>query len=126
MKQKQELNNRILLIEDNKDYSEMLAAILGISGYEVRSAGDGAKGLKTAKEYCPNVIICDIGLPGIDGYEVVRRIRKDKRLKNVFMIALTGYAARSDITAAKDAGFDLHMAKPADIAVLKRILSERR
>lgn len=119
-------DNRILLIEDNLDYSEMTSAMLKMSGYEVRTAPDGITGLETAKTFLPGVIICDIGLPGMNGYEVAKSIRKDESLKGVFLIALTGYAGSRDIEAAIGAGFDRHVTKPANIAVLKQLLREKK
>lgn len=114
---------KVLAIEDNKDYSEMMCELLRFLGHDVTSAPDGIEGIKQAKEDAPDVIICDIGLPGISGFETARRIRKDENLKNVFLVSLTGYAGPQYAEDAQDAGFDLHITKPVDIEALKSILN---
>ena len=105
----------LLLIEDNEDGREVMALMLGCCGYEVRHAGDGLQGLKVAAEFHPDLALIDIGLPGIDGYEVARRLRADPRTANTRLIALTGYGLADDKLRVLDAGFDLHLVKPVDI-----------
>jgi len=115
---------RILVIDDIPDVAEILCSLLRYLGYEVVSAPDGIKGLARAKEFHPDVIFCDIGLPGMNGYEVARNLRRDERLKDVYLIALSGYAQPEDIERSKEAGFNRHVAKPVDLAKLEQILEE--
>jgi len=96
----------------------------GVSGsrYEVEVALDGAKGLELVEKFRPEVVLCDIGLPGIDGYEVAARIRKRRLSRTPAMIALTGYGSAKDHESALAAGFDHHVVKPADPEVLLRLI----
>jgi CheY-like chemotaxis protein len=115
---------RILIIEDNPDLLEILCDLLEALGHDAISAEDGSVGIRKAKEMKPDVILCDIGLPGINGYEVAEQIRSDEELKNTFMIALSGYAQQRDIERAKEAGFRRHLAKPVQLDILKLALGE--
>jgi CheY-like chemotaxis protein len=114
----------ILLIEDNDDGREMMATMLGSYGYPVLQARDGLEGVKLAAAELPDVALVDIGLPGIDGYEVARRLRKDAATAGIRLIALTGYGLAEDQRRVLEAGFDLHMVKPVDLAALLSQLSE--
>ncbi|MEL7609463.1 MAG: PAS domain S-box protein [Bacillota bacterium] len=114
----------VLIIEDNKDFAELLCSILRMQGHEISIAADGVEGIQKAKEQIPDVILCDIGLPGINGFEVAGRMREDINLKNVYLIALTGYAGNLDADLAKKSGFDMHLAKPVDAASLEKVLAE--
>ncbi len=113
---------RVLVIEDNLDGAEMLRETLAMSGHEVVLAHDGEEGVAKARALKPDVVICDIGLPGLDGYEVARRIRADRALSPI-LIALTGYALPEDQAKALEAGFHRHLAKPFDIAALEAVLA---
>lgn len=115
---------RIMVIDDIPDVVEILCSLLQLLGHEVTSAGNGPEGLAKAVEFAPDVIICDIGLPGMNGYEVARHIRKDHTLKNVFIIALSGYAQADDLAMAMESGFNRHLAKPIDLDTLEKILTE--
>ncbi|MDC8758178.1 response regulator [Janthinobacterium fluminis] len=106
---------RILLIEDNDDGREVMAMMLACHGYPVRHAADGLLGLKAAADFLPELALVDIGLPGVDGYEVARRLRADPRTRAIKLIALTGYGLAEDKRRVLDAGFDLHLVKPVDI-----------
>jgi CheY-like chemotaxis protein len=114
----------VLLIEDNDDGREMMATMLGSYGYPVLQARDGLEGVKLATDRMPDVALVDIGLPGIDGYEVARRLRKDAGTRNIRLIALTGYGLAEDQRRVLEAGFDLHMVKPVELAVLLAQLGE--
>ena len=85
----------------------------------------GPDGLKMAREFKPDVVLCDIGLPEMDGYQVARAIRADDQLRNVQLIALTGYALPQDLAKAKEAGFDQHLAKPPSLEKLEEVLELR-
>ena len=115
---------RVLIIEDNPDAALSLRDAMEIAGHEVRVAYDPAEGLEVAREFRPEVLLCDIGLPTMDGYQVARRFRSDARLRSTYMIAVTGYAAPEDRERAALAGFDRHMGKPPDIELLNQLLAE--
>lgn len=116
---------RLLVVDDNEDAAEMLALVLRKRGYEVDVAYDGEQALRHAAEHRPEVILLDIGLPGIDGYEVARRLRADRANARCTLIALTGYGQAEDKQLAKEAGFDHHLVKPASAADLLRVLRPR-
>lgn len=106
----------ILIIEDNPDVADSMAALLQLEGYRAVIAADGHAGVDAARAERPAAILCDIGLPGISGYEVASRLRSDERFRSVAMLAITGYAQYSDRQRALAVGFDEHMAKPVDPA----------
>lgn len=108
------VSRRILLVEDNKDAADSLADLLRIFGYDVRVAYTGVEGLEAAHLFRPEVVLCDIGLPGLDGYEVARRLRREATTAEARLIAITGYGSESDSQKAHDAGFDQHLVKPVD------------
>lgn len=112
----------ILLIDDNKDLIEIMCDMVELLGHTALYELNGLDGMVKAKEFNPDVIICDIGLPDINGYEVAKRIRADKDLTDVYLIALSGYAQPEDIERSIKAGFNTHMAKPLSLDTLKSIL----
>ncbi|HEY3323692.1 MAG TPA: PAS domain S-box protein [Planctomycetota bacterium] len=114
---------RILVIEDNYDSAESLQILLELSGNAVAVAHSGPEGLEKAQTHKPEVILCDIGLPGMNGYEVAQAIRKTAELKSVCLIAMTGYGQDEDRVRALEAGFDHHLTKPADPEALERLLA---
>ena len=113
---------RILLIEDNIDAAESARMLLAHQGHSVEIAFDAEGGLTKARLAIPDVILCDIGLPGMDGYQVIRRIREDNLLSTVYAVALTGYGRDSDKELAIGSGFDLHLTKPIDWPTLAATL----
>ena len=117
---------RILIVEDNLDSRTMLQALLQLDGHDVSVAEDGVTGLNTLQAEEFDVALIDIGLPGIDGYEIVRRFRSLRRQKQPRLIALTGYGRPSDRQAVLEAGFDEHLVKPCDPQELERILRRPR
>ena len=114
------------MIEDNLDACDMLQVALSLNGHDVRIAHDGSRGLELAAEFDPDVVICDIGLPGMDGYQVARAFRSRQALRDMFLVALSGYAQPDDLQRARDAGFNRHLAKPTSVESLERLLSEAR
>jgi len=104
---------RVLIVEDQPDARETLSMLLGLSGYGVRSAGDGIQGLRLAQSWHPDVIISDIGLPGMDGWQFARKVRATLG-PDVQLIALSAYTTTADQTRSREAGFDVHLAKPAE------------
>jgi CheY-like chemotaxis protein len=113
---------RCLLIEDHVDAAESLAMLLELIGHEVAVAFDGAEGLAKARQLLPEVVLCDIGLPDMDGYAVARALRAAPETSAAFLVALTGYGDDDDRRLAVEAGFDAHLTKPADLEVLRRLL----
>jgi DNA-binding response OmpR family regulator len=97
--------------------------LLSAEGHDVRTAHDGASALDAAQEYGPEVVLLDIGLPALDGFEVARRMRRQPALENAVLVAMTGYGQDSDRQHSVEAGFDHHLVKPADFDSLRRILA---
>ncbi len=116
---------RILVVEDHPDVRTMLKMLLEMQGFDVETAGDGERGVELIDFQKPNVAFVDIGLPGIDGYEVARQVRSRPENQSVYLVALTGYGQPQDLELAKEAGFDFHLAKPVDLNELTQFLGER-
>jgi len=112
---------RVLLIEDHDDARDMLALLLSRLGHDVHTAADGPTGLEAALALQPDAAIVDVSLPGLDGYEVARRLRASGGRQPV-LIALTGHASSEDEARARAAGFDAHMVKPVDVDRLVALL----
>jgi two-component system CheB/CheR fusion protein len=106
---------RVLVVDDNLDLVEGLIDALTDAGHEVRSAQDGPSAIETAREFKPEVVLLDIGLPLLDGYQVARRLRQLPGLENIRLIALSGYGGPKDQQLSAEAGFDLHLVKPAGL-----------
>jgi signal transduction histidine kinase/CheY-like chemotaxis protein len=113
---------QILLIDDNVDAAESLAAVLRVLGAEVRVANDGRAALAAFRAAAPRVVVLDIGMPGMDGYEVAREIRRTEAGRRTRIIALTGWGQEEDRRRAHDVGIDHHLTKPADVDVLRSLL----
>jgi len=120
------LRLRLLVIEDNVDAAESLREALQLGGHTVEVAFSGPEGIARARTFRPEVILCDIGLPDMNGYEVAQAVRTDPALRNVKLLALTGYAAPDDVARSRAAGFDGHVAKPATLESLEAALSSLR
>jgi CheY-like chemotaxis protein len=114
----------VLVVDDNVDLVQMLAASLVWQGHAVQSAFNGPDGLKAAQEWQPDVVLLDIGLPGLDGYEVARRLRSDpaQAMRTMKLVAVTGYGRDSDIALTREAGFDAHLVKPVDFSDLEKVI----
>jgi CheY-like chemotaxis protein len=113
---------RVLIVDDNEDAANSLAMILTLSGHETASVYTAADALERARAFRPDVVLLDIGLPGMDGYEVARKMRELPGLKDIRLVAVTGYGRSDDRLRARDAGFDDHLTKPVEFAVLDRVL----
>jgi len=113
---------RVLLVEDNLDAAEALGELLRMWGHPVELAHDGGAALQAAREVRPEVVLLDIGLPGMDGYEVARRLRATAGMEAVRLIALTGYGQEADRRLSRLAGFDHHLVKPVDLDHLRGLL----
>jgi CheY-like chemotaxis protein/two-component sensor histidine kinase len=114
---------RILVVEDNRDSADTLRLLLELYGYEVTVAYNGPDGVKAAEERKPNIVLCDIGLPGLDGYGVARTLRRNPATAKAHMIAVTGYGSDADRCRSREAGFDRHLVKPVDPVDLKQALA---
>src|SRR5947209_9435729 len=104
---------RVLVVDDCKDMRDTLAMLLRAWGHEVRLAWDGPSALEAGRAFRPQAVLLDIGLRGMDGWEVARRLRGQDDLRPLLLVALTGYAGEQDRARCREAGFDVHLAKPA-------------
>lgn len=116
-------SQKVLVIEDRADVQEMLKELIEAWGHEVVCASDGVAGVTNALTLRPDIAFVDIGLPGIDGYEVARRVRSDPRSQHLVLVAITGYGSPEQKTKALAAGFDIHLVKPVDASQLAAILA---
>lgn len=114
---------RVLVVDDNADSAEMMTLALSAVGFETRRALDGLTALSVAEEFQPTVALLDLALPGIDGYELARRIRQHPILSEIKLVAVTGFGQARDRRTSTNAGFDLHLVKPVDLAELVRVLN---
>jgi CheY-like chemotaxis protein len=114
---------RVLLVEDNVDAADALAMLLEILGHEVQVVHDGVAALEAAQARTPDVMLVDIGLPGIDGFEVAQRVRAIPSCQHVTLVALTGYGRSEDKERTRAAGFDHHLTKPVEIDALQGLVA---
>jgi signal transduction histidine kinase/DNA-binding response OmpR family regulator len=114
---------RVLVVDDNVDAADTLAALLEMGGHATRVANDGTQALEMAQAFRPQVVFLDIGLPGMNGYEVARRMRSTPGMESGILVALTGWGTREDRERSSEAGFDHHLTKPADMAAVENLLS---
>ncbi len=115
---------RVLIVEDNMDAAESAALYLNMEGHSVKAVHDGKQALDCARVFAPQVVVLDIGLPVVDGYAVARALRAAPETRSALLIALTGYGQKEDIERAMEAGFDLHLVKPADLKRLAEMIGE--
>ena len=115
----------VLIVDDNTDAAETLAVVLRLDGHAVRTSHNGLAALEAARAQPPDVVLCDIGMHGMDGLEVARRLRQDVGLTETLLVALTGYGGHEDRRRSQEAGFNVHLVKPVDLAALEAILSAR-
>lgn len=117
---------RILIVEDNPDTAESMRLLLSVLGAEGRVCLTGTDGVREARQWLPDAVVCDIGLPGLDGYEVARLLRAGPETASIPLVAVTGYAGEEDRQRALAAGFDEVFAKPADFRQVMEFLLRRR
>jgi CheY-like chemotaxis protein len=115
---------RVLLVEDNKDTLATMAAMLRYEQYDVVTAPDGIVALEMAKLYPPDVVLLDIGLPGMDGYEVAQALRKQQPERTLYIAAITGYGKPEDKQRAAEAGINAHLTKPAHPFSIIKLLDD--
>jgi CheY-like chemotaxis protein len=113
---------RILVVEDNRDAADSLRLLLELYGYDVAVAYSGPDGVQAAEQWQPDVVLCDIGLPGLDGYGVARRLRQNPSTAKARLIAVTGYGAEDDRRRSREVGFEAHLVKPVDPDALQGVL----
>ncbi len=116
--------HRLLIVDDNQDAANSLAMLLRLQGHEVRVAFSGVAALEMTKTYSPDAVFLDIGMPGMDGYEVARRMRQQPGLGDVVLAALTGWGQQEDRRRTGEAGFNHHLVKPPEPKALENVLAE--
>ncbi len=117
------MQRRILVVDDNRDSASTLAILLRLMGNVTKTANDGAEAVEAASDFRPDVVLLDIGLPILDGYEACRRIRQQPGGAEMVMVAVTGWGQDEDRARSSEAGFDHHLVKPVDQATLAEILA---
>lgn len=115
---------RILVVEDDPESLQMMGALLGLWGYQPRLVPAGPAALSAVEEEMPDVILLDLGLPGMDGFEVARRLRSRPGGQDIFIAAVTAYRGEEHQRQAREAGFDRYLMKPVDIDTLRQLLSQ--
>lgn len=116
----------MLVVEDNVDAAETLRELMELLGYSAKVARTGPEGVEAASAWRPHVVLCDIGLPGFDGYTVARLLRMEPATADVRLVAVTGYGSPADQQQAREAGFELHLTKPVDLGTLEEYLKGLR
>jgi PAS domain S-box-containing protein len=119
-------SQRILVADDNKDAATTLALLLKLLGHETRTANDGIEALEVAGQFRPDVVLLDIGMPRLNGYDTARRLREEPWGRELLLVALTGWGQEADRLKSSSAGFDLHLVKPVDVADIQRLLARSR
>ena len=117
-------SRRILVVDDNRSNTASLGVLLRALGQDVDTAYDGLTALELARRHRPDVVLLDIGLPGMDGYEVARRCREQKDLEQTMLVAMTGYGKEEDRRRSHEAGFNAHLVKPVNLEDLWLLLSQ--
>jgi CheY-like chemotaxis protein len=116
--------HRILVVDDNEDSAETMARLLELSGNQVRCAGDGLAALEAIDGFDPEIVLLDIGLPKMNGYEVCRAIRRNRSIHQPIVVALTGWGQENDREESKAAGFDHHLVKPVAFEALVELMTK--
>jgi CheY-like chemotaxis protein len=115
--------SRILVVDDNRDSVDSLATVLQLQGHDIQTARDGVEAVQAAAAFRPNLVLLDIGLPKMNGYEAAQRIRQHDWGKTMVLIAMTGWGQDEDKRRALQAGFDHHMTKPVDPVALEKLMA---
>jgi CheY-like chemotaxis protein len=115
---------KVLVVDDNADAANSTASLLEIYGHKTRVAYDGPSALQAVHEFTPEVVLLDLGLPVVDGFDVAKRLRGERAFGNPLLVALTGYGQEADRQRTLEAGFDYHLVKPVDFAEISTILAE--
>ncbi len=115
---------RVLIVEDNDDAAHSLEDLLALAGHDVRVASDGHAGLSLARAFQPEVILCDLGLPGMSGFEFAKALRADRLTGRPWLVALSGYAQLEDVRRSSESGFDRHVTKPASLETIEEVIAQ--
>src|SRR5690606_26447476 len=118
-----ETPRRVLIVDDNRDSADTLGLLLGLNGHETHAVYDGVAAVEAAERIDPDVVVLDIGLPGLSGYDVARRIREQSGPTRPLLVALTGWGQDEDRRRSEEAGFDAHLVKPLDEAALRALMA---
>ena len=116
----------MLVVDDNPDVADTIGDVIDMLGHDVRVAKDGAEALEVARTFRPDLVLLDIGMPGMDGCEVARRLRAQPGGEAIVLVALTGWGQPQDVEMIMRAGFDQHLVKPAALATLREVLAKVR
>jgi CheY-like chemotaxis protein len=116
---------RVLVVDDSVDAVRTLATLVSLWGHEVRYAFDGPSGLALAEVFCPDVVFCDLKMPGMDGCEVARRIKMSPELVRAYVVAVTAYGSERDRENTREAGIQLHLVKPVEPDRIKSVLENK-
>ncbi len=122
----QAVSRRLLIVDDLRDSADTLAMLMRIHGHEAETAYDGEAAVAAAERFRPDVVLLDLGMPGLDGYGACRRIRSQPWGRGILLVALTGWGQEADRRRTEEAGFDHHLVKPVDPAALKELLAAPR
>jgi CheY-like chemotaxis protein len=114
----------VLVVEDNRDGADMMKLMLELMGHDVAVAHNGVEGIRLARWFHPDAVICDIGLPGLNGWDVARELRRNPVSPHTKLIAVSGYGTDEDRIRSRQAGFDCHLVKPAEPETLQKCLCE--
>lgn len=117
---------RVLVVDDNRDAADALQTLLELRGHEARAVYGGEPALEAGAEMRPDVVLLDLGMPGVDGFETARRLRSEDWGRELALIALTGWGQDSDRSKTRDTGFDHHLVKPVDLPSLEALLEDLR
>jgi CheY-like chemotaxis protein len=117
---------RVLVVDDDPDAAGTLALVLNLWCYEVRTAANGTRALDAGRTFLPDVVLMDLGMPGLDGWEAARRLREEPGMRGALFVALTGFGLDADRRRSREAGFDHHLLKPVEPEVLLRLLEDAR
>ncbi len=111
------------MVDDNPDTADRLGRMLGLAGHQVRVVHEGPRALAEAAAFAPDIVLLDIGLPGMDSYEVARRLKREPGTRKALLVAVTGYGQDEDRKRAREAGFDRHLVKPVEPTTLEELLA---
>jgi len=120
------MGKRVLVVDDNRYTADSFARVISLLGYVAETAYSGMEAVERTGEFLPDMVLLDIDMPGMDGYEAVKRIRQDRCHSHPIVVAVTGWAREEDQDRAYDAGFDLHVAKPMSVERLKELMAMLR
>lgn len=115
-------HRRVLVVDDHADAARMFELLLQCEGHETRTAHDGPMALKAVEDFKPDFVFLDIGMPGMNGYQIASKLKDSAHRRNMFLVALTGWGEPSDFEQTRRAGFDFHLVKPTDTASIRRLL----